>query len=364
MPPSPTDDPSHSTSHDFGPSLEALIHAATDNRLTDLRWFRTDWQRGGAATAYASIAPDKPDAQTPAREAVVKVPLGPREYQLLTSLASTDAPTPKIAFHGTELGSLDLAWIVMERLPGEPLRVNTPTPHKKLFAEVANAAARFYAATDSLWPHRSRPEPWDWHELITRSRQACKENPIPEAQHWNKVLHDLQRHLDQVTRQWESREPCVWCHGDLHLNNIMRRPDDSPWLAQPDPDPVSQANARGSQQTTPAEQQTAGEDGGGELVLIDFGEMRPGHWVEDAVYLERVYWANPDITKKVKFVPLFAKARKALGLPCDDDYAALAHARRLLMAACAPAWLHRENHPSYLNAALAMIEKTLPLVLK
>jgi hypothetical protein len=34
------------------------------------------------------------------------------------------------------------------------------------------------------------------------------------------------------------------------------------------------------------------------------------------------------------------------------------------MAACAPAWLHRENHPSYLNAALAVIEKTLPLLTK
>jgi aminoglycoside phosphotransferase (APT) family kinase protein len=349
--PQPTPPNTTPHAHDFGPNLETLLHNATHNRLAPLQWFRTDWQRGGAATAYTTIDPDSANP----RQAVAKFPLGPREHQLLSTLADTDAPTPRVAFHGTELGSLDLAWIVMERLPGEPLRATTPNPNKKIFTEIADAAARFYANTNPLWPHRQRPQPWDWHTLVNKSRQSCKTNPIDNAQHWNKVLHDVHKHLDDIARLWESRDANTWCHGDLHLNNIMRRPNNSPWLDNPDDTPP---------QPTPADQTDDTHHAEGDLVLIDFGEMRPGHWVEDAVYLERVYWANPQVATKVKFVPIFAKARKAHGLPCDDDYPTLAHARRLLMAACAPAWLHRENHPSYLNAALAVIEKTLPLLTK
>ena len=36
-------------------SLEPILRKQTNNRLDNIHWFRTDWQRGGAATAFASL---------------------------------------------------------------------------------------------------------------------------------------------------------------------------------------------------------------------------------------------------------------------------------------------------------------------
>lgn len=328
---------SSSGANEFGKQFGSLLSEATDGRVSELRWFKTDWQRGGAATAYATV-----DAGLDReRECVVKFPVGPKEYRLLVGLSGDHGPTPMIAFHGTELGSFDLAWVVMERLPGEPLRVCENPPTKRTFGDVAEVASRFYAGVDAALGVKVRPTAWDWAKLVTESRDACKSNPIENAQHWNKVLHDVAKHLDDLVRVWELREINTWVHGDLHLHNVMRRPVDSPWHVNRGVDDVGDA---------------------GECVLIDFGELRAGHWIEDAVYMERVYWANPEVSRGVKFVPLFARARKAQGLDTSDDYARLAHVRRVLIASCAPAWMAREGHPAYLEAALAMIEKTLPLV--
>jgi hypothetical protein len=369
--------------HDFGPAFEQQLIDACAGRLREIHWFRTVWQRGGAATGYAQVQTD--DDRT--LDAVIKFPVGPREYRLLVDLCETDAPTPRLAFHGTELGSYDFAWVVMEHLPGEPLKSTRPKPNKKLFTAVADAAARFYLHTAERWALDRRPPAWDFRDLVEKSREACKHNPIPDVQRWSNVLHDVAKHLDRLLTTWNARSMNTWCHGDLHLANIMERPKCSPWreannggMTRPDasttpgaddatsrgaPDPsnvpsdVADAVAAGvSDATTPA------ADDAPDCVLLDFGEVHPGHWVEDAVYLERIYWANPDVAKKVKFVNLFAKARKALGLDCSDDYATLAQVRRVLMASCVPAWLHRENHPAYLNAALEMIERTLPALIK
>ena len=50
------------------------------------------------------------------------------------------------------------------------------------------------------------------------------------------------------------------------------------------------------------------------MVLIDLAEVRPGHWVEDAVYLERLHWARPERLKGRNPVKLLAAARRRLGL--------------------------------------------------
>lgn len=329
--------------HDLGPNFEPYLLEACDGRLAEIRWFRTGWQRGGAATGYAKAV--RSDGVT--LDAVVKFPIGPREYKLLVELSETDAPTPRVAFHGRELGPFDLAWVVMENLPGEPLKRTYEHPDKKLFTAVAEAACRFYAASADRLGSETPPKPWDFAALITKSRESCKHNPIPEVQRWAHALHDVAKYLDAMLSIWKARTLNTWCHGDLHLANIMERPSGSPW-AEPHHGESGGGAASGGR-----------SDGTG-FVLLDFGEVHQGHWVEDAVYLERIYWANPEVSKKVKFVPLFARARKAAGLDCSDDYAKLAQIRRVLMASCAPAWLHRENHPLYLNAALEVIEKTLP----
>lgn len=333
--------------HDLGPNFEPYLVEACAGALREIRWFRTGWQRGGAATGYAKV--DNGDGVV--LDAVVKFPVGPREYALLVNLAKTDAPTPRVAFHGRELGPFDLAWVVMEHVPGEPLKRTYENPDKKLFTAVADAACRFYAATETHLGAGGTPPKWDFHDLVTKSRESCKHNPLPDAQRWSQALHEVAKHLDELLVTWNTRRSNTWCHGDLHLANIMERPLGSPWLSETDGSDSDEAE--GKRVPPPLD-----------CVLLDFGEVHPGHWIEDAVYLERIYWANPEVSKKVKFVPLFARARKAAGLDCSDDYATLAQVRRVLMASCAPAWLHRENHPLYLNAALEMIEKTLPAIVK
>ncbi|HVZ93050.1 MAG TPA: phosphotransferase, partial [Phycisphaerales bacterium] len=124
-----------------------------------------------------------------------------------------------------------------------------------------------------------------------------------------------------------------WCHGDLHPGNLMRRDGASAW----------------------------GPEGN---VLLDFAETHPGHWVEDAVYLERIYWGRPQALNGVKPVQLIAKARRAIGLDANDDYATLANVRRVLMAATSPAFMHHEGRRPYLHAAIEVLEKTLPQVAK
>ena len=99
------------------------------------------------------------------------------------------------------------------------------------------------------------------------------------------------------------------------------------------------------------------EDGPG--CLIDLAEVRAGHWIEDAGYLERQLWARPERLKRHKPVRLVAAARKRLGLPVSADDARLATIRRLLLAASAPKFLRSEGHPKHLEACLSRLERGL-----
>jgi len=317
-------DPTPQASHDLGPQLEpALVHAC-DGRLRDIEWFRTDWQRGGSATAHAVVEDD--DGQR--REVVVKLPVGPKEFRFATTLGRTDAPTPRIAHAGTEVGGYDLAWLVMERLPGNPLAAHL---HRQVFDDLASAAAGFYRHAGEAWPVARGPEPFDWATLIARSRELVKVESANESQSWSHALRDVQKHLGHILAKWNARDFNSWCHGDLHGGNAMHRPDGSAW-------------------------------GPGCCVLFDFAEVHAGHWVEDAVYLEKLYWAKPEVLDGAKPVSLIAKARRAEGLDTSDDYAGLANIRRLLGAAAAPALNRRDAHPRFLHAALEMLHKLMPQV--
>jgi len=44
------------TAGSLGEGLEPILVAACDQQLSDIHWFRTSWQRGGALTAYARLA--------------------------------------------------------------------------------------------------------------------------------------------------------------------------------------------------------------------------------------------------------------------------------------------------------------------
>ena len=315
--------------HDLGPQLEPALLEACGGRLRDVRWFRTDWQRGGAATAFAEVLLGE-DGSEETREAVVKLPLGPREYRAMTMLQGEGNPAPRVAFHGTELGGWDLGWVVMERLPGNPLAAHL---HKGVFEELAHAAARFYKCAGEAWKPIAAHDEWDWAGLLEKARESAKINPIPQGQSWANHIHDVQRSLPALLELWLKRDMTTWCHGDLHPGNLMQRPEGSAW----------------------------GEPG---AVLLDFAEVHCGHWVEDAVYLERQYWAKPEALEEVKPVSLIARARRKLGLATDDDYATLATIRRVLMASVAPAFLERDGHPKYLEAALGILDRFYPPLVK
>ncbi len=313
--------------HDLGPQMEPALVDACEGRLTDIHWFQTSWQRGGAATAYAKAR--CADGE-PARDVVVKLPVGPREYFAATAMGIADLPGPGIAFHGTELGGWDIAWLVMERIPGEPLAAHLD---KRVFLDLAGAAAAYYKRAGDLWPVRPPRVEWDWSDLLHKARESAQINPIPDAAKWVARLRDTQRALDKLLDVWHSRPINTWCHGDLHPGNLMRRPDGTGW-------------------------------GPSCAILLDYAETHCGHWVEDAIYVERLYWGKPELLHGVKPVSVLAKARREIGLDTSDEYPLYANARRVLMAAVAPAFIHKEGHPKYLAAALEMLEKHLPIVVR
>lgn len=313
----------HAAPHDLAHMLAPALRQACGERIGEIRWFQSDWQRGGAATGYAPYSGDNGET-----EVVIKLPVGPVEYRFTKALCDTAAPTPRLAAHGEELAGYDLAWLVMERLPGDPLSLEL---HDEVLSDLAHAAAGFYGHTHAVGPAGKPKKVPDWSALLDKARDALRDHDVADSQRWKNAVKHVHRALPILVARWESRAITGWCHGDLHPGNAMRRPENSPW-------------------------------GPACCVLLDLAEVHPGHWVEDAVYLERLYWARPEALHGAKPVKLLAKARKAAGLETCDDYAELANLRRTLVAACVPAFLQREGHPKYVAAALEVLERTLPQV--
>lgn len=316
--------PASVSSHDLGPQLAPALLEACHGRISEPHWFKVDWQHSGAATAYATYEPE-PGVT---RDVVIKIPVGPTEYRFTTGLATTNAQTPRLAFHGTEIGGYDFAWIVMERLPGDPLAARM---HADVFEHLAEAAASFYKFSAETWPVARTAPVTDWADLIAKARTSVRDNSIPDQQRWAKALKAVSKSLNTIVEKWRARPINTWCHGDLHAGNLMARGEDSNW-------------------------------GAPGYILLDMAEVHAGHWIEDGVYLERLYWARPEALHGVKPVQLLANARKAAGLTVEPNYADIANIRRLLLASCVPAFLKREGHPKYLAAAIDKIERLLPAV--
>lgn len=333
-------------------ALEPLLRSACEDRLSAVQWFRSSWQAGGAATGFATFRVD--DAEPV--PVVVKLPVGPAEYRWTVALgglphaaerlddgplddggacevspgyACAMGPTPRVYAAGTAVGGYDLAWLVVERLDGTPVSGAMSRPSLE---SMLRAAADWYARAARLrvvdGARGVKTE--NWESLLARAREAIKTHGIAEAQRWNHAVHRAQRALPTLAARWNARPINTWCHGDLHPGNAMLR--------------------RGF----------AG-NGAGACVLIDLALVHPGHWVEDAVYLERLHWGRSELLDGVKPVNFLARACRDAGLATGEDYTLLANVRRVLMAATAPAFLAREGHPKYLHAALEMLERCLPL---
>lgn len=300
-------------------SLAPVLIEACDGKLCDIRWFRTDWQRGGAATAMATYTLD--DGRT--TDVVVKLPVVQRELTWTRRLQANDDDlvVPRLFASGETLGGYDLAWIVIERFNFGPLGTHWHDGH---LPRIADAAARFHSIARRFPVDRHHvDDPWD--DILRTAHDNLLDNDVPRKQRWNSSIKAIRSRLPALLDEWQNADSPQWIHGDLHIANAMSR--------------VSMDD--------------------GSVTLIDLAEVRPGHWIEDAVYLERQLWVRPERMNKHKPVKLIAQARKTVGLPVDDGYPRLAAIRRGLLAATAPAHLRIEGGRRYMDACLDYLEQTI-----
>lgn len=320
----------HIDSRALAATLAPLVAQACDGRLSEITWFRTDWQRGGAATGKAKYILDD-GSKVPV---VIKLPVVQRELlwtrRLQANHADNPGPipnslpvVPRLYACGETIGGYDLAWIVIEEFQHGPLGLHW---HEDHIPRLSQAAAEFHAAADH-YPVDQPPRHEPWPQMLHEALDSIKTNQIVHEQRWITALKTLRGHhrMDRLLEEWNARDVKHWLHGDLHLANALSR-------VGLDHGPVS---------------------------LIDLGEVHAGHWVEDAVYLERQLWGRPDRLKNHKPVKEIAAARKRLGLAVEPDYPRLAMIRRALLAATAPKFIKSEGHPVYLEQCLNWLEIAL-----
>lgn len=347
--------------------LEPVLLAACQGRLSEIQWFKSAWQAGGAATGFARFAVDGHEPV----DVVVKLPVGPAEFRWTTVLGGLDGvsramdgagdqerslevsagyacamgPTPRVYAAGTELGGYDLAWLVVERFAGPPL---SSAISAGALRDLLETAAEWYALAERVRPIARAGVPTkDWGALIDRARRTIPDCGIENDQRWNEAVKRVQKLLPRLLSVWNARPINTWCHGDLHPGNAMRRPQ-----------PFAFAGRRGGGGSGSSDTQC----GQGGCVLIDLALVHPGHWVEDAVYLERLFWGRTERLGGVKPVSVLAQARRERRLDAGEDYTLLANVRRVLMAACVPCFLEHEGHPKYVRAGLEHLERLLPLL--
>jgi len=300
--------------------LADILIDSCDGRLGQISWFKADWQRSGAATGTAKFKINDDSY----KQVVVKLPVVQRELLWTRRLQDDNEKNlviPKLYASGDTLGGYDMAWIVIERFEHGPLGLHWFDEH---ISHIAQAAARFHKAM-SVYPIVEAPNTEDWNLLVRESQDNLKINVIENTDRWKTALKTLRGKLVDLVSEWNARPIDQWLHGDLHLANAMSR-------VSIEKGPVS---------------------------LIDLAEVRPGHWIEDAIYLERQLWANPARLKAAKPVKAIAQARKSLGLQNGENYQRLAIIRRALLAGTALRFLKNEGHPRYLEACVNWLERSL-----
>ncbi|HED54769.1 MAG TPA: aminoglycoside phosphotransferase family protein [Phycisphaerales bacterium] len=322
-PTEPGDDPSA-----LARALEPALIEACEGRLSNIEWFHADWQRGGAATGHATWTDDREPCPV-----IIKLPVGGVELSWTSRLGDHGLdrdvrvgqiphPTPRVFCSGAELGEYDLGWLVLENLEGQAVAGDLS---EDSIRGLIRAAAEFHARSLKKRPKLDAPpESPDWAGIFARSRTSAKDNRIDEWQRWNEAIRTVQKALPRLLERWEARPINTWCHGDLHPGNALHMP--------------------------------GGDGHPDRCVLIDLALIHAGHWVEDAVYLEHLFWGHEDRLFGIKPFSLMRKERKARGLDvgeCDTD---LANIKRVLLAAAVPRFIGIEGDRKYVRAALEKIE--------
>lgn len=326
-------------------TLDPELHKACHGRLGAISWFRATWQHGGAGTGFSSWS--LPDRTCGHREipCVVKMPIGYSEYFWTKRLGlvhpdewdeprALALPTPRVLAAGFELGGYDLAWVVMERFENPPLAMEKT---ESSMWEMFETAAEFHAAAILEKPidMTQLEPPKDWAGLVSKGLVAIRENEVQDGDEWIKALERVQGCIDELVKQWVGREIDTWCHHDLHPHNAMRRVMDK--IEGP-----------------------VGSNLHGHCALIDLALVSPGSWIEDALYMERLFWGREEQLCNIDPLTTLGATRQAIGLPASDEAFELADVRRVLMAASSPAFLRTENDQTYLKAALSVLERLLP----
>lgn len=309
----------------LGDQFEPLLREACHGRLGPIAWFRADWQRGGAKTGRSTYDLGE-QGSVPV---VVKIPVGPTEFlwhhRLQPRAGQSQEITSRLYASDTILGGYDLAWLVTERFSEGPL---FGLVREDAIELMSDAAARFHALA-SAYPVDGKPKKEDWPAQVERARENVQTNSVWHEQMWTNVLKRVTRGLDRLVEMWGGRRCDCWCHGDLHPANAM---------------------SRSNRPEDPA-------------MLIDLAEVHVGHWVEDAIYLERPFWLRPELLEQQSPVQRIAARRKQFGLRVEAEDYRLADVRRVLLSATAPAFLRTEGNPRYLDACLNTCDEALGRVL-
>ena len=345
----------------LGAGLVPALIEATGGRLRGVHFFKSLWQRGGASTATGTYNTDLGPV-----EVVVKVPVAYSEYSWSRQLAAAagddpHSPVPRILDGGIELGGYDLAWLICEKLNGHIVPAGPSAASAKNASAgqacVAVQSMLLSVAKMQLLAERVRPieeldlgKGSEWQRAIASSREAVRRAQFPDSQKWHNLLKAVARRLPCLLDRWTHRGVNAWCHGDVHPGNAMQRTG-VPMVYLCD---AAAFSADTGLPSVPVERPPC--------VLIDLALIHPGHWLEDALYLERVFWGRQHLLSNINSLKCLAAYRRQLGLPCIGDYGLLANVRRVLTAAAAPGLFEREGNVHYLRHALGLIERILPAV--
>lgn len=297
----------------FGADLEPVVRQHCQGRLAKINWFRTDWQRGGALTGYSTYRDDD-NVEQPV---VVKLPVPPREQRWIVQLQGNEV-VPRLYAHGQELGGYDMCWVIMERLPHGPVGLAWGEQSIDLLID---AMVRFSKAAIDV-PCTGEVRVRDYEAVREEARANIHRHTVAHEQRWNRALKYAHKQMRHWLALWEERDVNHWCHGDIHLGNAMTR------CAPPH----------------------------GPVVLIDLAQVHQGHWIEDAVYLEHLYWSRRDKLDGRKICKLVARQRKQHGLKVESNWPQIAAIRRAMIAMCTPAALEHMGNPHHVEAALEVLE--------
>jgi hypothetical protein len=300
----------------FARSLESDLRAACSDALGNISWVRMDWQHGGALTGVSEFT----DPAGTVHQVFVKFPVPGRELRWTRHLQNCGEAgvVPVLHASGSSLGNHDIAWLVLERLPGLPLGAQWEEGNLR---KTADAAAQLQACASGVSIDRPKRRD-DWELLLERTQKSLAVNQLPDHRAWVAEVKSAARMWDSIIELWRSREPIQWIHGDLHLANAMQRTD-------------------------------------GSICLVDLAEVRPGHWLEDALYLERLSWAHPDRVRTENPVEAMMACRKRMGLKNGPMVQELAAARRILLSATTPAFLAHEGSRPHLEGCLNELSTSL-----